>query len=340
MRQRFPPFGQAGERAKCRGAGRDIPTAAFRRDCGKNLSFSSYSIVDAKTLNCLKTHEAKLLKTLPHAKVKSLDQEMCNLGGGSGAVLAVEMELSSMAEGKLQEGRHRKVEYALFFIFCLLSFPSSTARDTITPKQNVTDGETLVSGQKVFELGFFSPDEGSLNKRYLGIWYYGIQPRTVIWVANREKPVLDYHGVFAMRNNGELQVVDGKGQILWSSAYSTPTAIRVFPAATLMDNGNLVLQGVDNPWESYKQESNTFLPGMNMENKFLRSWKSGSDPAPGDFTFEVNKRWNQFMIRNRSSSDPYWESGWSPNLVNFNEVPNSVLEFMFRDNNFSALLIT
>ncbi|GLT83094.1 hypothetical protein SLE2022_014030 [Rubroshorea leprosula] len=202
--------------------------------------------------------------------------------------------------------------YALFFIFCLLFFPSrssSIAKDTIFPNQNVTDGETLVSAQKVFELGFFSPDEGSPNKHYLGIWYHGIQPQTVVWVANREKPVPDNRGVFAMRNNGELQVMDGKGNILWSSANSTAKSFRVLPAklAKLLDTGNLVLQRGENiQWQSYSDESNTFLPGMNMENKIFKSWKSDSDPAPGDFTFGVNKGWNQFTIYN-GSLDPYWE---------------------------------
>ncbi|GKV30851.1 hypothetical protein SLEP1_g39622 [Rubroshorea leprosula] len=267
----------------------DTPTAAFLRDCAKNLSFSSYSIVDAKTLNCLNTHKAKLLKTLPLAKVKSLDQEMRNLG---------EKE--------------------------------STAIDTITPNQSVTDGETLVSGQKTFELGFFSPDEWSPKKRYLGIWFYGIQPQTVVWVANRDKPVLDDQGVFVMRNNGELQVMDGKGKIHWSSN-STAESSRVLPAnATLMDNGNLVLQrGKDILWESFLEESNTFLLGMTMENKFLRAWKSDSDPAPGNFTFGVNKGWNQFTIH-KGFSDLYWESGWSQNSMNFNEMPNYLLSIMFK----------
>ncbi|GKV30861.1 hypothetical protein SLEP1_g39633 [Rubroshorea leprosula] len=225
---------------------------------------------------------------------------------------------------------------AQFFIFCLLLFPFSTqnsAVDTITPDQNVTDGKTLVSAQKVFELGFFSPGKGSRNKRYLGIWYYGIRPQTVVWVANREKPVLDNHGVFVMRNNGELQVMDGKGIILWS-LNSTANSSRVLPAnATLMDNGNLVLQrGKDILWESFWDESNTFLSGMNMKNKSLRSWKSDSDPAPGDFTFKVYaKEGNQFMIQNRS--DTYWMSGWSNLSVSFNDVREDLVSMMIPDNN-------
>ncbi|GLT65777.1 hypothetical protein SLA2020_381890 [Shorea laevis] len=228
------------------------------------------------------------------------------------------------------------LKYALFLIFCSLFFRFSTATDTITPNQNVTDGKTLLSAQNVFELGFFSPD-GSPNKPYLGIWYYGIQPRTVVWVANREKPVLDYPGVFAMRNNGELQVMDGKGIILWSSADSTAKSFKGLPAkAKLMDDGNLVLQGGDIQWESFLQESNTFLPGMNMENKILRAWKSNSDPAPGDFTFRVNKGWNQFMIHN--VSDLYWESGWSKNSMNFSEVPFILPSFIFPVKNFTHFL--
>ncbi|GLT49895.1 hypothetical protein SLA2020_234190, partial [Shorea laevis] len=230
---------------------------------------------------------------------------------------------------------------AQFFIFCLLFFPFSTqnsAVDTITPNQNFTDGKTLVSARKVFELGFFSPDKGSPNKRYLGIWYYGIRPQTVVWVANRKNPVPDYHGVFALRNNGELQVMDGKGIILWSSANSSSTAksLSVLPDnATLMDNGNLVLQrGKDILWQSFLEESNTFLPGMNMKTEKLRSWTNNSDPAPGDFSFSFDQNLSHFIIQN--DSDTYWMSGWSSKYVSFKDVPDNLFSMMIpADNNNS-----
>ncbi|KAK4852040.1 hypothetical protein QYF36_020558 [Acer negundo] len=49
------------------------------------------------------------------------------------------------------------------------------------------DGETLVSADQGFELGFFSP--GTSRSRYLGIWYKKVAPKTTAWVANRDTPI-------------------------------------------------------------------------------------------------------------------------------------------------------
>jgi hypothetical protein len=71
---------------------------------------------------------------------------------------------------------------------CFLSH--ATATDTLKPGQSIStvDGSTLVSGNGVFELGFFSP--GNSSNRYVAIWYHDISPKTTLWIANREIPIL------------------------------------------------------------------------------------------------------------------------------------------------------
>ncbi|MCD7462303.1 hypothetical protein HAX54_048211 [Datura stramonium] len=59
--------------------------------------------------------------------------------------------------------------------------------DTITTTQFIKDGETIVSSDGTFELGFFSPGNTSTN-RYVGIWYKQISVITPVWVANRLAP--------------------------------------------------------------------------------------------------------------------------------------------------------
>lgn len=147
------------------------------------------------------------------------------------------------------------------------------------------------------------------------------------------KPVLGHHGVFAVKD-GQLQVMDGNVSV-WSSsdsgtvARSKGSVVKV----TLRDDGNLVLQqGGEKIWESFLSGSHTFLPGMDMETTTLRSWKTKSDPAPGDFTFGVyNKGGNQFMVQNHS--DYYWMSGWSDSSVPFNELPETLVRILLPDNN-------
>ena len=86
---------------------------------------------------------------------------------------------------------------ALFVNSILLSLRTSTTLDTITPSQSIRDGETLISAGGRFEMGLFSP--GSLESRYVGIWF-GMSNETVVWVANRETPLKNYHGVLKVTN--------------------------------------------------------------------------------------------------------------------------------------------
>ena len=73
-----------------------------------------------------------------------------------------------------------------------LVFPICISLDTITPDQPIKDGQTLLSNQKTFTLGFFSPD--------IGIYYYQITEQTVMWVANKDNPLNDTSRVLSISN--------------------------------------------------------------------------------------------------------------------------------------------
>ncbi|TQD78419.1 hypothetical protein C1H46_036054 [Malus baccata] len=133
------------------------------------------------------------------------------------------------------------VSYAVAVLLCS-SHPFCCARDTVTYDTPITDGvesETLVSSGGRFELGFFSPSpEGT--QRYVGIWYHQLSPRTVVWVANREKPVDNStsNGSLALQD-GNLHVLDAAGNRYWSTEVETSESLT--QTVTLMDSGNLVL---------------------------------------------------------------------------------------------------
>ena len=77
-------------------------------------------------------------------------------------------------------------------VFCFLSLQNrvtATAIDIINTTQFIIDGDTVVSANGTYELGFLSP--GKSKNRYLGIWYGKIPVQTVVWVANREAPLND-----------------------------------------------------------------------------------------------------------------------------------------------------
>ncbi|KAL7244001.1 hypothetical protein ACSBR1_016262 [Camellia fascicularis] len=89
-----------------------------------------------------------------------------------------------------------------FILLLLLQF--CTARDTITTIQSLKDGQLLVSRNETIALGFFSP--GKSTNRYLGIWYNNVSEQTVVWVANRDKPINDTSGVISFDNTGNLVI--------------------------------------------------------------------------------------------------------------------------------------
>ncbi|KAM3714650.1 hypothetical protein ACB098_01G353300 [Castanea mollissima] len=191
---------------------------------------------------------------------------------------------------------------ALFVYPFLLSFlRASSTLDTITPSQSIRDGETLVSASGRYELGFFSP--GSSKSRYVGIWF-GVSNDTVVWVANRETPLKNHHGVFKVTNKGILVLLDSTNTSIWSSNISRTAGNEINnPTAQLLDSGNLVVKDGNNSdpksflWQSFDHPSDTLLPEMKIGwdsasglDRYLTAWKSPEDPAQGEFSVVLDRR--------------------------------------------------
>ena len=87
------------------------------------------------------------------------------------------------------------VNILLLLLFSLV-FPICISFETITQNHPLKDGQILVSYQKTFALGFFTPENS--NRRYVGIWYNQITEQTVVWVANRDNPLYDKSGVLSI----------------------------------------------------------------------------------------------------------------------------------------------
>ncbi|KAK1415623.1 hypothetical protein QVD17_31406 [Tagetes erecta] len=198
---------------------------------------------------------------------------------------------------------------------CLLMLVTTCrSSDTIDVHQNISDGETIVSGNARFEFGFFSP--GNSKSRYLGIWFKNISSQTVAWVANRETPLIDNSGVVKLDNQGNLTLIDGSGKVIWSSN-SSVSRRNINLAVQLLDTGNLVIHNgniSDNEsfiWQSFDYPGDTYLPRMKMGKNFitgretyLTSWRSVDDPSPGEYTLRVSTeqgKYTQAYVKRGSS---------------------------------------
>ncbi|KAK4787176.1 hypothetical protein SAY86_011009 [Trapa natans] len=230
--------------------------------------------------------------------------------------------------------------HLLFFFFLFLyMFFTCNGQDRLSKGQSLGDGETIVSSGGAFELGFFSPGNSTL--RFVGIWYHNISVNSVVWVANRENPLSDRNGIFTIGSNGSIVIIDGSNNTnVWSSSSSSSSSQSTNSTAVLMDTGNLILYEDANDsssalWQSYDHPTDTFLPSMEVkvnsvigENQAFISWKSESDPSPGNFSMGLDSRASIPQIVIWDGSIRRWRSGhW--NGLTFIGIPNMTANILY-----------
>ncbi|XP_071709172.1 G-type lectin S-receptor-like serine/threonine-protein kinase RKS1 [Rutidosis leptorrhynchoides] len=188
-----------------------------------------------------------------------------------------------------------KEKTILVLLFIYLYLKSTTSTDTITLTRPVKDGDVLVSIGESFALGFFSPRNSS--NRYVGIWYNKVSEQTVVWVANRNRPISNSTGTLSVDKTGNLVIHENDNSfVVWSTNVSSVSNDSF--SAQLLDSGNLVLFNHNNNqnfiWQSFDYPSNTFLPGLKLGlnkktglNRMITSWKSSTDPGVGDYSYKM-----------------------------------------------------
>lgn len=201
-----------------------------------------------------------------------------------------------------------KVLHHMLSIFLLCSFfftfEHCSARDTITTNNFLQDegGNILISAGEKFELGFFTPNGSSSSRRYVGIWYYKLNPQTVVWVANRDNPLPDSRGALAIAEDGNLRVLDRSGRSYWGTNLERSSSLH--RTMKLMGSGNLIVSHEDQEshsvkilQQSFANPTDALLPGMKMDETIaLTSWTSHEDPVAGIFSFEQDQGENHYII--------------------------------------------
>ncbi|GAB4837211.1 hypothetical protein Ancab_039559 [Ancistrocladus abbreviatus] len=228
------------------------------------------------------------------------------------------------------------MKISILFSISLLVTNICATIDTINATHPLRYGETLVSSGGNFQLGFFNP--GSSSRRYVGIWYMKVSVRTVVWVANREVPLVDSSGVLAIRHPGILVLINGTGHVIWSTNSSRSTSPQNL-VARLLDSGNLVVndENTDNiAWQSFDYPTDTQLPGMKVGwdlatgfQWYLTSWSSSDDPSPGVYTYGINHHgYPQFVIM-RGFVIQYRSNPWNGITFRPGLQPNHIFKYWF-----------
>ncbi|CAN6229691.1 unnamed protein product [Urochloa humidicola] len=237
--------------------------------------------------------------------------------------------MTNTVRSHLRYNNHRHVlaqSCSIILIF-LATFAAAqqVASDILSKGTNLTDGQTLVSANGSFTLGFFTRGVRVPARRYLGIWFTVSNSSTdaVCWVANRDRPLGDTSGVLLVTDTGSLVLLDAAGRTAWSAAgaSSSPTTLQ------LLETGNLVLRdgisGEDDDvrvWQSFDHPTNTLLPGakigMNLwsgSGWSLTSWRAPDDPSPGSLRYAMSMRGGlpEIVMLDSSNATKYRTGVWN-----------------------------
>ncbi|KAI3456370.1 hypothetical protein Pfo_013033 [Paulownia fortunei] len=207
----------------------------------------------------------------------------------------------------------------IVFVICVPILGFCLETDTISSSLVIKDPDTIESRQHVFKLGFFTPDNST--NRYLGV-FYTVSEKTVIWVANRDKPLNDSSSTVTISKDGNLVLINGKNQTVWSTNATTSP---LNTSVQIQDTGNLVLRDDatgNTIWESFSLPSDVFLPTMRISDNintgkkvFVSAWKNGSDPEVGSFTAGLEAL-NIPQIFTWNNGRPHWRSGpWNGQIL-------------------------
>ncbi|TXG69079.1 hypothetical protein EZV62_004014 [Acer yangbiense] len=175
-------------------------------------------------------------------------------------------------------------------------------RDKLLQGEELKDGDELVS---TFGVWYNKPDD----RTSLPSPFYKTPYRKVVWVANRNSPIIGKSGSLRIDStDGNLKIIQSGGN---------PIAITSVEGArntsvTLEDSGNLVLHELHSNgsikrmlWQSFDYPTHTLLPGMKLginlqtgHQWFLRSWLTDESPVEGSYNFGMDPNWTDRYISN------------------------------------------
>ncbi|KAB5556152.1 hypothetical protein DKX38_007061 [Salix brachista] len=228
--------------------------------------------------------------------------------------------------------------FVLLWLFVYHRTCFSIGADTILASQSLSVSQTLLSQNRIFELGFFRP--GTSHNIYLGIWHRNFGNNAIVWVANRESPSNNPASLkLELLSDGNLVLLKNVTKTVWSTALASSMPNTTKAEAVILDDGYFVIRDGSNPstiyWQSFDYPTDTWLPGAKLGiNKHtgqvqrLISWKNSEDPAPGMFSVGIDPNGSSQFFIEWNRSHRYWSSGrWNGQI--FSLVPEMRFNYLF-----------
>ncbi|PQM35380.1 hypothetical protein Pyn_31930 [Prunus yedoensis var. nudiflora] len=165
------------------------------------------------------------------------------------------------------------------------------------------ENDFLVSPNGTFSSGFY---EVGANASCYSIWFTKSVNKTVVWMANRDKPVSGRGSKLTLQRNGNLVLTDGVGSTVWSTNTFSDAGVE----AQLLETGNLVLinQAKEFLWQSFDSPTDTLLPSQKLvRNTTLVSMRSQGTYLSGFNNFKFGDSNVLYLVYNGPQfSSAYW----------------------------------
>nr|GLL29637.1 G-type lectin S-receptor-like serine/threonine-protein kinase At1g67520 [Ipomoea trifida] len=237
------------------------------------------------------------------------------------------------------------------FIWHGLLLSGVSAKNTLAPGESLSpfDDEYLESSNKLFKLKFMKlPGSSSALRWFLSIQWAGYfvtstSERRTIWVAwLGESETYYVVPELIMEREGRL-LISVEREFVINDDQQHPYVMNT--TATLLDTGNLVLQGGGRTlWQSFDHPpGNIWIPGMKLgwfglqktpqlRQRCLTSWTSEENPSPGAFSLCVDPNNTKQLVAMRRGI-VYWRSGvWNGYNFPFLQVHSPRLRYFSNQN--------
>ncbi|XP_042483601.1 putative receptor protein kinase ZmPK1 [Macadamia integrifolia] len=175
-------------------------------------------------------------------------------------------------------------------LFLLVSFLSSFSSSA--PLNSLYKGsflsvedesDFLISPDKSFTSGFYMV---GTNAFCFAIWFTNSTAKTVVWMANRDRPVNGHGSRISLQKDGSMVLTDFDGSTIWYIDHITDAQ-----KAELLNNGNLILVNSQGMvlWQSFDFPTDTLISGQPLtKNLTLISAKGEGMHSSGYYSLFFN----------------------------------------------------